>query len=127
MPRQASSHVRRIPDGLGQRDRRADRRYQSSSTSALATVVHGGQRWGARVCNVSCDGISLQVPEPLPVGTVVTVEMGTKSGLFARTLEVRVLHARTLLDGCHVLGGCFTSGRLAPEDLAALLTQTQIR
>jgi hypothetical protein len=93
----------------------------------VATVAHDGRRWSARLCNVSCEGISLQIPDSLPVGSTVTVELSSKSGLFARTLEVRVTHTRTLLDGCHIFGGCFTSARLTPEEVAALLTQPQVR
>jgi hypothetical protein len=109
------------------RNRRAHARSPSGGTSALATVAYGGRTWSCQVRSVSGEGVSLQVPEAVPVGSVVTVALSTESGLFARTLEVCVRRVHTLLDDYHVLDGAFTSGRLAAGDLAALLTPSDLR
>ena len=109
------------------RDRRSTFRYPSPGTSALATLVHQGRRWRAYVHDVSSEGVGLYAPEPLPVGAAATVELSTTSGLFARTLEFSVRHARELVDGRYLVGGCFTSDRLSREDLAALLARPQLR
>src|SRR5262249_49616296 len=114
------------PEHSAQRDRRARHRHQSASTSALATVAYAGRTWRTRVRNVSSEGVSLQAPEPVPVGSLVTVCLSTKSDLFARTLEVRVLHAHALADGRHVFGGNFGSARLAAEEVTALLCQPRL-
>jgi hypothetical protein len=110
-------------DNLVLSNRRANFRYQSGrGTSARATVVYDRQRFPAEVCNASCDGISLRVPEPVPAGSVVTVELSNADGRFARTMRLRVLHAHAAADGSHVIGGGFHACRLTAEDLASLLT-----
>ncbi len=121
MPTQDLSLLREALDNAGRRDRRAVPRHPLAGTSARATVTYAGRDWEARVWNISCDGLCLQVPEPVSVGSLVAVALSSTSGRFARTLEVRVLHAHTTVDGCHIFGGSFGSDRLDPDDVAALL------
>jgi hypothetical protein len=55
------------------------------------------------------------------------VDLSNKSGLFAKTLRVRVLHLHASATGYPIFGGAFTSDRLTTDDLCALLTVTQLR
>jgi hypothetical protein len=123
MLRQAFSLAEDLLKRLALRDRRGGARYRPDRQApGYATVICGDRQWRAEICNLSCEGISLQVPEAVPVGSLVSVALSNKSGLFARTLEVRVVHVRPSADGYPVFGGSFTAERLTAADLAAILT-----
>jgi len=109
------------------RDRRQAKRYQPERPAPCVAVVHfGEQQWKAQVCNLSSEGISLETPQPIPVGSLVKVDLSNKCGLFSRTLEVRVLHIRGTTDGHPVFGGTFPTDRLGAEELFALLTLPRV-
>jgi hypothetical protein len=123
MPPLTTTLPRRTPDGPAGGDRPASFTYRTGhGTQARAAVVHGGHRWAAEVCNVSGVGVSLRVPELVPVGSLVTVELSSADGRFARALGLRVLYAHAAAAGRPIIGGSFHAGRLTDEDLASLLT-----
>jgi hypothetical protein len=123
MPPLTTTLPRRTPDGPIGGGRTASFSYRTGhGTPARATVVQGGQRWAAEVCNVSGAGVSLRVPELVPVGSLVTVELSNAHGGFTRALGLRVLYAHAAAAGRPIIGGSFHAGHLTDEDLAALLT-----
>jgi hypothetical protein len=128
MFRQAFSLAEELLKRLGQRDRRGGQRYCPGRHGPCLAIVHHGERaWPAEVDNISEEGIRLEIPEALPPGTEVEVDLSNKCGLFAKTLRVRVLHLHASAAGFPVFGGAFTEERLTTQDLCALLTVTQFR
>jgi hypothetical protein len=78
-----------------------------------------GNRWPARVTDISRGGINLRLPRRFEPGTFLTLELTSYPAEGAFMPLVRVCHVQE--DGLHWRLGCAWSRELAGEDLRALV------
>jgi len=104
-------------------ERRGHIRHPPDPEAACdVTLVVGDESWPARIHNISAEGIGLRLHRSPPPGALAAVELVSRSGLFRRRLELRVIHVLRADDGRYLVGGAFTDGQLSTEELRALLT-----
>jgi len=72
------------------------------------------------VWNISSNGISMLMSQPLDPGTTIQAELRTTNDAFALPLSFRVAHVSRLRTGDFMLGGQFTK-RLASEEMRPFL------
>jgi hypothetical protein len=101
-------------------DQRARARLMCQARASFQVVGADSQQGGAAVSDVSATGIGLIVPQPVEVGTLLSLELQKTGGRPALTMLASVVRVRPHPDGGCALG-CNFIGELAEEDLRALV------
>lgn len=101
-------------------DQRAAERFPvnagAACTFAMPVVEDGG---GARVLNVSLDGVGLRLARRVEVGALLAVGLANPAKGFSRTVLVRVTRVAPEVGGC-VVGGTFLTP-LTYQEMTALV------
>jgi serine/threonine protein kinase len=79
------------------------------------------EQWPAKVFNISASGIGLTVPRAFERGTILSIELKSRTSKSASTALVRVVHAAVQADGDWALGCAFAS-EPGDDELKALLS-----
>src|SRR5947208_5836137 len=102
-------------------ERRSAKRYRCSSIAlARLHLVGSGTNVEAWACNLSEEGVGLNLPYPLEVGTTLAIRMRGCQPVPAVVMPARVVHATKQQDGTWRIG-CEFVRPLDPETLDALL------
>jgi hypothetical protein len=100
-------------------ERRAAVRWPAALTATCRLASGRGGPWRARACDISILGISLLLDEALAPGALLEIDLEGRS---RRTVQARVVHARTEEDGGCIIGCAFTR-ELGDEELRLFQAQ----
>lgn len=104
-------------------DRRSDQRYVLAPEARCVVVVATpGNRLNAQLRDVSTGGVGLVLEARVEPGALVHVELSNRSGLFARSLPLLVVHVAEMDSGQYLIGGAFGPERLSTDEVRALLS-----
>jgi hypothetical protein len=110
-----------IAEGLLEEDRRGAERHDCSEATPC-TIPLTGQRFWARVRNVSQTGVGLVTNRPFPAKTRLLVVLPASAALAPHKLRVNVIHCSRYTDGNWLLG-CRFAAPLGGEELETLFRQ----
>jgi len=101
-------------------EQRSSIRY-SSWASAVYTIVGGSmaERGGGAVLDLSIAGLGLATANPIPLGTLLNLELLDAGGRAVATMLASVVTARPAPDGRSILG-CNFMGELSEAQLSDL-------
>ena len=103
------------------KERRGAKRYRCSSIAlARLHLVGSGTNVEAWACNLSEEGVGLNLPYPLEVGVTLAIRMRGCQPVPAVVMPAKVVHATKQADGTWRIG-CEFVRPLDPETLDALL------
>jgi len=103
------------------KERRTSKRYRCSSIAlARLHLVGAGTNVEAWACNLSEEGVGLNLPYPLEVGATLAIRMRGCQPVPAVVMPARVVHATKQADGTWRIG-CEFVRPLEPDTLDALL------
>jgi hypothetical protein len=85
------------------------------------TVGEGGERWTARIHDVSATGIGLLLSRRPERGTILTLRFRPPTDQLVPPLEACVIHATREHPASPFVVGCAFANVLGPEELQALL------
>lgn len=103
-------------------DRRASVRFACPGAQATCQYFRrhrGSSWWTCQIADLSESGVGLIHDRPLPVGTLITLELAHPERSFLRRTIARVVHATPTAD-TFVMGVAFVQP-LTPEEVGCLI------
>ena len=102
-------------------DRRASERMPvtAGTTCSFAAQV-AEELAGARVRDVSLEGLGLVLIRKIEIGSLLAVSLANPANNFVKTVVVKVAHV-TPVPGGYLVGGAFTTPPLTYQELTAMV------
>jgi hypothetical protein len=110
----------RISEFFEEPDRRAHERFvPPKDFGCWLTDLESGQRWEAKIQDVSAGGVSLIVDREFAAETLLSIEIFTPTGTCLCTLRLSVVHIRPRAEGAWLIG-CALATKLGKNELRGL-------